>query len=326
MPADHLITTSQTPVPAELAAAVLVVLAGGDPATVAAQHGLDWNDFEDAVRTYQAAGLAALERRNEDSWYQVRVEFADWSAAEAVGATALGPALDRLRAVGAVAGWWYLRKHPCWRLRLFHADTAAIGRVLDELTSTGAIERWWTTVYEPETAAFGDTVGMDTVHNLFCSDSAGVLDYLRQDTPGLDRRELSVLLLGGLLRAAGLDTFECGDVFDRVARMRPAPAATDMARVSTLADNVRVLLSIPNLANSELFTPGGPVAHAAPWLAGLRAAGEQLGRDAASGRLNRGLRAILTHVVIFHWNRLGLSATSQGLLARAAATALLPRS
>ncbi|WP_090104125.1 thiopeptide-type bacteriocin biosynthesis protein [Lentzea jiangxiensis] len=326
MPADHLITASRTPAPVELAAAVLVVLAGGDPVTVAAQHDLDWNDFEDAVRTYQAAGLAALERRNEDSWYQVRVQFADWSTAEAVGATALGPALDRLRAVGAVAGWWFLRKHPCWRLRLFHADTAAIGRALDELTSTGAIERWWTTVYEPETAAFGDIAGMDTVHDLFCADSAGVLDYLRQDTPGLGRRELSVLLLGGLLRAAGLDTFECGDVFDRVARMRPAPAATDMARVGPLADNVRVLLSIPNLADSELFTPGGPVAHAAPWLAGLRAAGEQLGHDAANGRLNRGLRAILTHVVIFHWNRLGLSATSQGLLAHAALTALLPRS
>jgi hypothetical protein len=38
------------------------------------------------------------------------------------------------------------------------------------------------------------------------------------------------------------------------------------------------------------------------------------------------LRAILTHVVIFHWNRFGLSATSQGILARAATTALLPRS
>jgi thiopeptide-type bacteriocin biosynthesis protein len=181
-------------------------------------------------------------------------------------------------------------------------------------------------VYEPETAAFGGTTGMSTVHDLFCADSAGVLDYLRHDSPGLGRRELSVLLLSGLMRAAELDTFECGDVFDRVARMRPAPAAIDAVRIGALADNVRVLLSIPNLADSELFIPGGPVAHAAPWLAALQSTGQQLCHDAAEGLLDRGLRAILTHVVIFHWNRLGLSATSQGILARAAATALLPRS
>jgi thiopeptide-type bacteriocin biosynthesis protein len=134
------------------------------------------------------------------------------------------------------------------------------------------------------------------------------------------------LLLSALMRAAGLDTFECGDVFDRVARLRPAPIDADTARSGKLVDNLRVLLSIPDFADSELFTPGGSVAHASPWLAALRANGEQLGHDAGDGRLDRGLRAILTHVVIFHWNRFGFSATSQGILARAATTALLPRS
>jgi len=88
---------------------------------------------------------------------------------------------------------------------------------------------------------------------------------------------------------------------------------------------VRVLLSIPNPADSELFVPGGPAAHASPWLAAMRTCGQQLGHDAGNGRLDRGLRAMLTHVVIFHWNRLGLSAISQGILARAATAALLPR-
>jgi thiopeptide-type bacteriocin biosynthesis protein len=179
----------------------------------------------------------------------------------------------------------------------------------DELTDTGTIERWWPTLYEPETAAFGGPTGMDAVHDL-----------------GLGRRELSILLLSGLMRAAGLDTFECGDVFDRVARLRSAPADADTARIGKLADNVRMLLWIPDPADSELFTSGGPVAHAAPWLASLRSAGERLGHEAAAGCLDRGLRAVLTHVVIFHWNRFGLSAASQGILARAMTTALLPRS
>lgn len=326
MSADHLTTTGPTIQPAELAAAVVAVLSGTSSDTVAADRRLAPADLDDAVQTYQAAGLAALERAAERTWYQVRADFGDWSTAETAGATRLGPALDRLRAAGVVAGWWFLRKHPCWRVRLLRADTAAVDQVLDELTGTGVIARWWPTVYEPETAAFGGAAGMDTVHDLFCADSAGVLDYLRQEAPGLGRRELSILLLSGLMHATGLDTFECGDVFDRVARLRPAPTDADTARTSKLADNLRVLLSIPDLPDNELFTPGGPVAHAAPWLAAFRGAGERLGHDAADGLLDRGLRALFTHVVIFHWNRFGLSATSQSVLARAAATALLPRS
>ncbi|CRK59309.1 O-methyltransferase clustered with LanBC [Alloactinosynnema sp. L-07] len=178
MPADHL-TTRQTNAPADLAVAVLAVLAGDDPATVAANHAVNPADLRDAVGTYQAAGLAALQRQDEGNWYQVRVQFRDWSAAETVGATALGPALDRLRADGATAGWWFLRKHPCWRLRLARADVGAVNRVLDDLTGTGVIARWWSTLYEPETAAFGGSTGMDTIHDLFCADSAGVLDYVR---------------------------------------------------------------------------------------------------------------------------------------------------
>jgi hypothetical protein len=192
MSADHLTTTRPPAAPADLAAGVLAVLAGADPGTVAADHALDPADLDDAVRTYQAAGLAALEQRAEHTWYQVRVQFSDWTAAETASATRLSPALDRLHGDGAVAGWWFLRKHPCWRLRLLGADTAAVDRVLDELTDTGVIERWWPTVYEPETTAFGGPAGMDTVHDLFCADSAGVLDYLRQEAPGLGPMPLTL--------------------------------------------------------------------------------------------------------------------------------------
>ena len=259
------------------------------------------------------------------SWYQLRVQFSDWSAAEAVGAERLGPRLDQLQASGATTGWWFLRKHPCWRLRLRDANSAAVDQMLDELTSAGLLTRWWPTVYEPETAAFGGPVGMDVVHDLFCADSRGVLDYARRSAPGLGRRELSVLLISALLREAGLDWFEHGDVFDRVARLRSVPDADDV-RVEQLADSVRTLLALPAPAGSALFEVGGPVAFAAPWLAAHQIAGRRLGEAASRGRLHRGVRAVLPHVVIFHWNRLGLPTTTQGILASAARTATLPRS
>jgi thiopeptide-type bacteriocin biosynthesis protein len=211
-------------------------------------------------------------------------------------------------------------------LRLRGADTATVDHALNELVTSGVIVGWWPTVYEPETAAFGGPVGMGIAHDLFCADSQGVLDYLRHTSPGLGRRELSVVLLGGLMRAAGLDGFEVGDVFDRVARLRPAPTATDAARVDRLAGQVRTLLATPTSPDSTLFTTGGPVAHAAPWLVAFHRSGRELGDAATDGRLERGLRAALVHVVIFHWNRFGLSAAFQGVLARAAAAAALPRS
>ncbi|MGR6913615.1 thiopeptide-type bacteriocin biosynthesis protein [[Actinomadura] parvosata] len=322
MPPHHLTTAP----PYQLATGVLTLLAGADLDTTATDIGVDPADLAEAAMVYQAAGLAALERRAEADWYQVRVEFPDWSNPETVGATRLGPLLDQLQACGAVSGWWFLRKHPCWRLRLHRADTAAVDQVLNELTADGALARWWPTVYEPETAAFGGPVGMQAAHDLFCADSRGVLDYVRQSAPGLGRRELSLLLVSALQRAADMDEFECGDVFARVAQLRPTPAGADAARVDHLADSVHALLAIPVQAGSGPFAPGEAAAFAAPWLTAWQAAGRAFGHAAAEGRLDRGLRALLTHLLIFHWNRLGLSATAQGILARAATAALLPGS
>ncbi|WP_449061488.1 thiopeptide-type bacteriocin biosynthesis protein [Planomonospora algeriensis] len=283
MPTDHLTTAP----PHELAAGVLAVLAGADPVATATDLGINRADLDDAVEVYQAAGLAALEQRAERECYQVRVEFADWNTAETTGARLLGPRLNQLQSAGAVAGWWFLRKHPCWRLRLHGADTAAVDQVLDKLIASGLLTRWWPTVYEPETAAFGGPAAMDIAHALFCADSRGVLDYARQKTSGLGRRELSVLLINTLLGAAGLDFFERGDVFARVAKIRPAPSAADHARLTDLVGGLRTLLSVP-ATGSALFTPGGPVAFAAPWLTAFETAGLRLGEAAAAGAWTAG--------------------------------------
>ena len=50
----------------------------------------------------------------------------------------------------------------------------------------------------------------------------------------------------------------------------------------------------------------------------------RLGAAASAGTLGRGLRAVLAQTVIFHWNRLGLSAITQAVLTHAAASACLP--
>jgi thiopeptide-type bacteriocin biosynthesis protein len=51
--------------------------------------------------------------------------------------------------------------------------------------------------------------------------------------------------------------------------------------------------------------------------------GQTLGTLARSGTLQRGQREVLSYHVIFHWNRLGLSALRQAILARTARDAIL---
>lgn len=315
---------------ASLANGVLSALAGGDIAQIAAQLNMTPDDVDEAVCVYKAAGVAALERRAEHEWFQVRIRFADWNAAKEICAGVLLPRLDRLEQTGAITGWWFLRKHPCWRIRVRGVSPCtpaqSVAPVLDELAAAGHIWPWQPTIYEPEVAAFGGNVGVNAVHGLFCADSRSVLEYITHPTPGLGRRELSILLCAAMMRAAGLDPFECGDVFDRVTRLRPRLTAEAAPKIEKLAADVGRLLRVPVSADSVLFAPGGPAHQARPWLNAFEAAGRTLGEAAASGTLERGLRAILTHILIFHWNRLGLSATQQSILARAATLANLPRS
>ncbi|GAA0490576.1 hypothetical protein Ade02nite_23770 [Paractinoplanes deccanensis] len=305
--------------PGQLAQRVEAVLAG----TAVEHSAVDGIDLTDAVETYRAAGRAALDCRQERAWFQARITWPEWVDAESVFAAHVAPRLDDVRDGPA---WWFLRKYPHWRLRVRTCDHRAVETLLDDLSSAGTIAGWQPGIYEAETAAFGGEVAMAIVHDLFCADSRGVLTYARQHTPPLGRRELSLLLLQALNRHAGLDWFEIGDVFARVAQMRPTPADHDTPGIDALAAKVHPVLASDITTEMPLFTRGGPVAYAADWLAAFIQAGRLLGEAAATGRLDRGLRAALAQIVIFHWNRLGLPAHTQGILAHAAKAATLPRS
>lgn len=319
MPVDHLNLTAP-----QIAAHVEAVLTGTPLEQAAADIRIDPADLAEAVETYRAAGQAALQPNQERAWFQARIAPRDWATAEAVFAAEIAPRLDQLHH-GQVA-WWYLRKHPHWRLRIRTTDHEQPEALLDGLAAAGVIDAWWPGTYEPETTAFGGPTAMTIVHDLFCADSRGVLAYARHPQPQLGRRELSLLLLSALHQHAGLDPFEAADVFARVTHLRPAPPEAASERVDALAMTMRPLLVITIDPDMPLFAASGPAAHAAAWLHGFVHAGQRLRAEDTAGRLDRGARAVIAQIVIFHWNRLGLSAQAQGILAHAAQAALLPRS
>lgn len=255
-------------------------------------------------------------------WRQINVEPSSWGTSADVIAHRLVPVLDR-----AAGGWWYVRKHPHWRVR-HRIDTAdAIGvhlrAVLDALTGDGSLRAWHPAVYEPEIRAFGGPAGIDVAHDLFRLDSRTTVGLLAgaPAPAGPGRRELSVLAVSRLLRAAGLDWYEQGDVWARVAESRTALSGCTVSARAPAA--VRRLLTLDTGPRSALVSDG-PLTAVRTWLAGFDEAGTRLGELARLGRLTRGLRAVLAHHVVFHWNRLALPPQDQLTLAVLAREALLP--
>lgn len=317
--------------PNEIADGVLTVLAGATLNQVADWLGMVTDDLADAIETYRQAGQAALETQAATrDWYQVHVQFPEWSSAEQTAVSSLGPRVQHLQDTHVLKAWWFIRKAPCWRLRMKPSPDVALDdlkisatAVLDELAASGVISGWRRTLYEPETAVFGGPIGIDIAHNLFSSDSSNIIAYLRRSEPTIGRRELSVLLCTALVRAAGQEWFECGDIWHRVTQLRPMPADTTTDQFTGLTEDLRKLLAHDTRPTGALFGADGPLAFAAPWAVAFHQAGQALAVAASQGALEQGTRNILRQHVIFHWNRMGLPANTQAILAHAAKAAIV---
>jgi thiopeptide-type bacteriocin biosynthesis protein len=221
----------------------------------------------------------------------------------------LAGVLPGAEADGLITSWFFIRKGP-WRVRYQPAQDAdgrydrSISR-FDKLLTDGV--RWTTDIYEPEVHAFGGGESMSAAHELFHLDSHHLLSFLA-DNP-TERRERSLVLCTALMRAAGLDFNEQGDVWARIAEQRSifAQPPSDPQVWAAFTDDVQRLLV--GEARAELR---------GSWLDAFEDAGRSLRKLREEGQLTRGMRAVIALHVIFHWNRLGLTARSQAVLAAAA--------
>jgi thiopeptide-type bacteriocin biosynthesis protein len=318
---------------AEAAVHRLISDASGIPVEREGSEALDY-----WYRIYCRAGRSALDEYLARPFTSLRVVLRSEDCSDEV-----------LACVGAVLSatgrqWWFMRKGdeegPHLRLRVRRSgpeDVALLARledVLRELQRRAMVSRWNSMVYEPETALFGGGEGMTASHAFFCEDSRAI--------GGLPGREggptksfpanrqlhpaLSLLVLASGFQGARLDPFETWDVWRRVHGLRPYPhtAAWDAAVART-----RFLLKA---AGTDAVNDGGVLEWGGNlpqnWLEMWRTAARELGNDlrvlANSGRLERGLRDVLSVHVLFHWNRMGFGPGVQSCIAGAAASDLSP--
>ncbi|MDH6110201.1 protein-L-isoaspartate(D-aspartate) O-methyltransferase [Kitasatospora sp. MAP12-15] len=248
-------------------------------------------------------------------WHQHNIEFTDRERARQVITSAIGPAMISAEAAGLVHSWWYMNKQP-WPLRYLATTPDAIGELLDKLAADGRIISWDPGIYDPETFAFGGAPAMDAAHALFHHDSHHLLTY--DPSPGarhLDRRETAILLCSAMMRAAGLDWYEQGDVWDKVAELRPLSGVPGSgSAVQALAAMRRFMtVNVRTLCN-----PNGPLTGHDAWVSAFEHAGQTLAHLARRGQLTRALRAVVAHHLIFHANRAGLPLEDQSAMSKLA--------
>ncbi|SBT89757.1 protein-L-isoaspartate(D-aspartate) O-methyltransferase [Streptomyces sp. DI166] len=249
-----------------------------------------------------------------DRWQQHNITFVDRESAQRTIAERIGPTLIEAAADGQLTDWWFMNKQP-WPLRyLADKPSPAIESLLSDLIGDGVAVSCLPCVYEPETDAFGGPEAMDAAHELFHSDSRHLLTY-QPSSKHLGRRETAVLLASVMMRGAGLDWFEQGDVWAKVAALRPADNPPPPERAAELAPPIRKLMTAD--AHS-LCRPGGPLHPHEEWVTAFERAGATLADLAGRGALTRGLRAVIAHHVIFHANRAGLLRDDQSALSHIA--------
>lgn len=270
------------------------------------------------------------------SWRQVSIRFDDYPAAEHTSVAHIGPEMTRAETAGLIASWFFIRKAPSWRLRFLPSldrteqdATTFIHQRLETLQNAGRIACWVETIYEPEVHAFGGAPAMDLAHHLFHQDSQHILAYLGSDRVTTSRgrsdqrRELSILLCSTLLRGARQDWYEQGDIWARVTENRPLPSDTPLDRLRNMEPDLRQLMTSDTGPTSPLMKQNGSLTFISDWATAFEEAGKALGNLARDGTLRRGIRAVLAHHVIFHWNRIGLPYTTQSILANTAKAVVL---
>lgn len=260
---------------------------------------------------------------NGNRWHQLNLWCDTWQTAEQTAVAHLHPILAEAERSGVIGCWWFLRKAEQWRLRLLPADgqdraAGLVEKLTRELTERGAIRRWAEVIYEPELHAFGGPEAMAISYQLFHADSHHILTHLARAHSD-HRRELGLLLATRLMRGAGQEWYEQGDIWAQVASHRtgqhqgePSPATLDAVR---------------QLITATADTTDSPLHTTPEWPAAFQTAGRDLADLAERGLLTRGLRAVLAHHILFAINRLGIPTRQQHQLAVAAtAVVLRPRS
>ncbi|MEU7581398.1 thiopeptide-type bacteriocin biosynthesis protein [Streptomyces sp. NPDC041068] len=286
--------------------------------------------------------VTPVARRHPGAWLHFGVAPARGRRMD-LYAELLGTARELL-ADGRAEEFFFLHKQPGVRMRFqagasrAHVD-ALLRQRLSYWHQEGLVADWNAGVYEPEEFLFGGPVSMRSVHRVFTADSLAWLGFhsagihgAPEDRPagreGAGARPawaMSLLMVRALLDALEIVGWEDLDVWDRLRRQtgrrfaalgHGAGTAGLPAEAARIEAALRAGWTDPDSLTARL--PDSAVKQAEEFRTAVAEAGEQWLRTYfTAGNALIGPREAAAFVIVFHWNRAGLSILRQTLIAEA---------
>lgn len=217
----------------------------------------------------------------------------------------LMPQVDAWRRSGSLRMFSFLRKPPDSRLR-FRSDTRSplateLRALLTGLRDAGFVRGFQVAPYTPETFQFGGPWAMHLVHRWFDADSMAWWRWVSTPpSPACSPRALCAAASEALVASCVEPREEVWDVWCNLARLH---GMTDTRILSVREAPPAAPDLEAGMAEARRLYGG---AH--------RELGAGLARLGRTGRLACGERALLPFVLLFHWNRYGLSLEDRAAL------------
>lgn len=212
--------------------------------------------------------------------------------------------VDHLKKQRALRCFFFLRKPPGIRLRFALAapeeDTASeIESCFRRLVKRKLVTRLYRGSYEPETFKFGGPDGINAVHAHFFADSTAWWSWEQLRCAAVTRlnaKLLSVGVLNDLFSQCLEGPEEIWDVWCRLAVLHGASVLSDGS-------------AMPRIGIEQLLEQVTPKERSLlrKYVACNRAIARKLDAISAKGKLLFGIRQVLPHVAIYHWNRYGFT-------------------
>ncbi|PEP13995.1 thiopeptide-type bacteriocin biosynthesis protein [Bacillus wiedmannii] len=180
-------------------------------------------------------------------------------------------------------------------------------------------------VYEPEIHLFGGESGLCIAHNIFCATSKYSIESYIKLKQGKQNTyfERGIWLTDYLIKIVNEDSFERWDNWKRIELLRKANSE-NLNRV--IGNNIEAFNKITSLDENEfrkVFITKDDM-FIQEYINEIKKNSESLKLMSGAGKLDRGIRSILSCIVIFNWNIMGYNAGLQSGIANLATVKYSP--
>lgn len=222
---------------------------------------------------------------------------------------------------GSISNFFFMHKPPGLRIRFETDDRTMIREsaapFLNALARLPAVSGVSESHYEPETQLFGGHCAMDHVHRLFTIDALmwSAIHAQRRTLDTFERWQLSFVWLRTLFEALGITGWEDLGVWAYLVTCA-GRALPGRAPDPELAAQICAAWDIGTETAASALAARPDLARHLPILGVLAVAADQWRRGCFDvARSSIGPRQAAAYVTIFHWNRAGLPAFQQNLIA-----------